>query len=122
MPVAGWFPGLDYSGCNCWPGALLPPLRQGSGALAEGSFFVYPNPVADGSGRIRFEPVGDGFYSIKVFNIAGELVSSFDGSCSAGLACEVEWNTQDLSPGIYFVCLGVGGEERLFHAAVVGSD
>lgn len=122
MTSGGWFPGLDFSGTHSWPSTLLPAASSGSGGISSGTFFVYPNPVRGDLGRIRFETGTDSDYSIRVFNIAGELVSSFDGECSAGLACEVEWDTSDLSPGLYFVCLSADGSEELFHAAVTGSE
>lgn len=116
----GWFPGLDFSGSGCWPSSLLPALAAPGGGISEGSFFVYPNPVSEGRGVIRFDSGASCAYSIRVFNIAGELVSAFDGNCEAGLACEVDWDTSNLSPGLYFVCLSAGGHEALFHAAVTG--
>ncbi len=119
----GWFPGLDYSGQGSWPAELLPPLSQGAGPLAGGSFFVYPNPVRGDEGTIRFEPGSDGTYLIRVFNIAGELVSEYSGACLGGVSCEVAWQVRDLSPGLYFVCLeirgGAGSTEALFEAGVV---
>lgn len=120
VQIQGWFPGLDFSGAGSWPENLLPSLSPGSGGVTSGSFFVYPNPVRDGDATIRFEPGSDCRYGIDVFNVAGELVSSFSGECTGGLACEVPWDTSDLSPGLYFVCLDAGGGEMLFHAAVTG--
>ncbi|NLP04527.1 hypothetical protein GX411_01055 [Candidatus Fermentibacteria bacterium] len=118
-----WYPGADYSGENCWWSDLLAP-GQGGGLLVPGSFFVYPNPVrGDGPGTIRFESGEDAAWRIDVFNLAGELVTRMSGSCQAGMAFETEWQTRDLSPGVYYVCLELDGASSsvsaLFHAGVV---
>lgn len=117
------FPGSDFSGQNCWWIEDLPQVSGGGGLLASGSFFVYPNPVRTDAGSIRFEPGVDSAYEVKVFDIAGELVAEFEGSCGAGMACELPWNVEDLSPGLYYVCLelrsATGSTQALFEAAVV---
>lgn|GEM_PF-482563 len=123
IPVPEHFPGSDFSGRNCWSTADLPPVWDSGGLLTGGSFFVYPNPVREGAGRIRFEPGRDSMYRVRVFDVAGEQVSDFSGSCEGGMACELQWDVSDLSPGLYYVCLeltGSGGRaQALFQAAVV---
>jgi hypothetical protein len=119
----GWFPGADYSGCGCWPEDLLPQLSQSASLLLPGSFFTYPNPAGGEAAAIRFEPGSDCSYRVRVFNVAGEMVSDFSGQCPGGVAHEVQWDVGDLSPGVYYVCLELvapqGREEALFHAGVV---
>ncbi len=119
----GYLPGADFSGQGCWWPGDLPSLQGYSGALAAGSFFVYPNPSRDGTATIRFEPGEDCAYSIAVLNVAGELVSSYSGSAQGGMACENGWDTSDISPGLYFICLEIegpsGSTEALFQAGVV---
>lgn len=117
-----WYPGADYSGENCWWSDLLSPGQDG-GLLVPGSFFVYPNPVrGDGPGTIRFESGEDASWRIDVYNLAGELVTRMSGSCQAGMACEASWQTRDLSPGVYYVCLELEGSSSgsaMFQAGVV---
>ncbi|MFO7947980.1 MAG: hypothetical protein R6V19_14340, partial [Armatimonadota bacterium] len=50
------------------------------------SFYVYPNPVQQGSGTIRFQPGRDSDYTIRVFSVAGQLVDRFRGSAPGGPA------------------------------------
>mgnify|MGYP001055860958 CR=1 FL=1 len=119
----GWFTGLDQSGCNCWWSQDLPPMDGAGGILAEGSFYVYPNPVRTGSGTVRFLPGHDCTWDIRVFNMGGDLVTHLSGSAPGGSAWEETWDTDDLAPGVYFVALSLssseGSEEAIFHAAVI---
>mgnify|MGYP001041401817 FL=1 len=119
----GWHTGRDRGGERCWWPDRLPEASAYSGGLAEGSFYVYPNPVHQGSGTIRFQPGSDSDYTIRVFSVAGQLVDRFRGSAPGGLPWEVEWDAEDLAPGLYFVSLELSydgtTETELFEAAVV---
>ncbi len=119
----GWHTGMDRGGERCWWPDLLPQMESSGGGLAEGSFYVYPNPVQHGTGTIRFRPGTDSDFTIRVFSVAGQLVDRFRGSAPGGLPWEVEWDASGLAPGLYFVSLELswGGttERELFEAAVV---
>jgi len=119
----GWFTGLDMSGENCWRQEDLPPVAYNTELLQEETFFVYPNPVQTGEGTIRFLSGEDCVWEIRIFNMAGDLVMFDSGSASGGLTQEVEWLTEELAPGVYYVCLrltaGGSTEEAIFHAAVI---
>lgn len=119
----GWFTGMDMSGSNCWWSEDLPPAPMNGSILSEGSFYVYPNPVQQGSGIIRFQPGCDCEWEIRIFNMGGDLVTLLNGSAPGGLPWEVYWSTDDLAPGVYFVSLHISSEtgstDALFHAAVI---
>ena len=119
----GWFTGLDVAGENCWWSVDLPPLGGSGDVLDTGSFFVYPNPVTDGDGVVRFHPGQDCRWELRIFNMAGDLVTFESGEAPGGSAWEVPWDTSDLAPGVYLVTLrldaGSGPVDALFHAAVV---
>ena len=118
-----WFTGLDFSGSNCWWAEDLPERNVSTAPLRDGSFYVYPNPVQEGAGTIRFQPGRDCSWEIRVFNMGGDLVTFKTGSAPGGSAWEETWNTENLSPGVYFVNLRIisdqGTEDALFHAAVI---
>ncbi|RKZ02499.1 hypothetical protein DRQ21_08460 [Candidatus Fermentibacteria bacterium] len=119
----GWNTGMDTGGERCWPSEHLPSVVSSGNLLNEDEFFVWPNPVTSGSGNIRFVPGCDSQYRIRVFNVAGELVSDYSGDAPGRVPWEVSWNTEDLAPGVYYVCLELTSSEEtaeaLFHAAVV---
>jgi M6 family metalloprotease-like protein len=119
----GWFTGNDMTGCNCWWNDDLPPLPSTGSVLSEESFYVYPNPVQQDEGTIRFQPGDDCTWEIRIFNMGGDLVMYRSGTAPGGAPWEEPWNTENLAPGIYFVCLnissGMGSTDALFHAAVI---
>ncbi len=119
----GWFTGMDMSGSNCWWSEDLPPAPVSGSTLREGSFYVYPNPVQQGSGIIRFQPGENCSWEIRIFNMGGDLVAHKTGTAPGGSPWEVPWNTEDLAPGVYFVSLHIssptGSTDALFHAAVI---
>ncbi len=119
----GWNTGMDRGGERCWPLEHLPSIASSQSLLNEDAFFVWPNPVTQGTGQIRFVPGRDAQYRIRVFNVAGELVADYHGDAPGRVPWEVEWRTDNLAPGVYYVCLELtsSGEtaEALFHAAVV---
>ncbi|MCK5064962.1 MAG: T9SS type A sorting domain-containing protein, partial [Candidatus Fermentibacteraceae bacterium] len=119
----GWFTGMQMSGENCWWDNDLPPVSISGNVLESGSFYVYPNPVRTGNGIIRFHPGKDSSWEIRIFNMGGDLVFYETGSAPGGASWEVNWDTSDLAPGVYFVNLYISNEEgftdALFHAAVV---
>lgn len=104
-------------------GTFCPRCRKKIDTLEDGSFFVYPNPVSDGAGIVRFHPGEECTWEIRIFNMAGELVTFENGNAPGGAAWEVPWETSDLAPGIYLVTLRLetasGPMDALFHAAVV---
>ncbi len=118
-----WNTGMDRGGERCWPTDDLPSVITTDDLLNEDNFFVWPNPVTQGTGQIRFVPGRDARYRVRIFNVAGELVADYQGDAPGRVPREVEWRTQSLAPGVYYVCLELtsSGEtaEALFHAAVV---
>ena len=123
MVPNGWFTGLDMSGSNCWWNADLPAIISTGSILRDGSFYVYPNPVQQGSGVIRFQPGDDCSWEIRIFNMGGDLVFLQNGTAPGGSPWEVPWNTEELAPGVYFVSLhissDIGSTDALFDAAVI---
>lgn len=119
----GWFTGLDVSGENCLRLEDLPPVAYNTELLQQETFFVYPNPVQAGTGIIRFMPGKDCSWEIRIFNMAGDLVTYESGDAGAGLTQEIEWQTGGLAPGVYYVCLRLitdnTTEDAIFHAAVI---
>jgi hypothetical protein len=77
----------------------------------------FPNPI---SGRTTFSfslPKASD-YSLKVYNIAGQMVQSFTGKGQAG-ANSVNWNAQKTGAGVYFFQLNAGGQSATRKLVVV---
>ena len=68
----------------------------------------FPNPVT-GRTTFSFSLPKASDYSLKVYNISGQLVESFAGKGQAG-ANSVNWNAQKTGAGVYFFQLNAGGQ------------
>jgi hypothetical protein len=61
----------------------------------------YPNPF-NPSTRIRFDIPEQGYTSLKIFDILGNVVSfPVDEELQQG-SYEIEWNAENFSSGVYF--------------------
>jgi len=65
----------------------------------------YPNPF-NANTMIRFALPVASDWSMKIYNVAGQVVKSFEGSSEAGIV-SVAWNA-DVASGIYFYKLTAG--------------
>jgi hypothetical protein len=86
-----------------------------SSELLPASFaYNWPNPVYDKTTNIRYYLSKPATVSIKIFNMAGELVDQFSGPGLANLDNEVQWNVAKVQSGVYFAQIKAtsGGEEK----------
>ncbi len=67
----------------------------------------FPNPVSDKT-AISFSLPKAGNYSLKVYNVAGQVVSTITGRGNAG-SNSVNWNSRGVSNGVYFYQLNAAG-------------
>ncbi|MBD3168673.1 MAG: T9SS type A sorting domain-containing protein, partial [candidate division Zixibacteria bacterium] len=68
----------------------------------------YPNPF-NAATVIPFDLTIEGSVSLKVYNLAGQLVETLvDGYMNAG-SHEIIWDASVISSGIYFYTLKTGG-------------
>ncbi len=67
----------------------------------------YPNPV-NGKTAISFSLPKAGDYSLKVYNVAGQVVNTITGRGNAGNNT-VNWNSKNVSNGVYFYQLNAAG-------------
>lgn len=77
--------------------------------------YNWPNPVGRDQGyrtHIRYYLSRDSKVNIRIFDMAGELVTSFDGPGTGGLDNEIEWDVSHVQSGVYFARVeaqGAGG-------------
>jgi hypothetical protein len=89
--------------------AKAPVVQEAS--VMGGLFFrnAFPNPFTSRT-TLRFATPRDGNVTVKVYNVAGQLVSTLhDGVLEAG-EHTLEFAPQHLAPGTYFVHLQAGAE------------
>lgn len=85
---------------------LLPPTGKGTpladGFFSKGRAYNWPNPVYEGKTFIRYYVKDNASVSIKIFDLAGNLVIQFPGPGVGGLDNEVAWDVSGIQSGIYF--------------------
>jgi parallel beta-helix repeat protein len=79
---------------------------------------VCPNPViCENNVKFKFNMPDTGKVTLRIFNIAGELINTIEQNISAGIDKEILWNIADIASGIYiyhFVAeYDTGGDDRV---------
>jgi M6 family metalloprotease-like protein len=86
-----------------YPQALYPPPPQPQGSLLPAArVYNYPNPARDSHTTIRYYLAREASVSIKIYNLAGDLVAKMAGPGEPGTENEVPWNLDGVASGVYF--------------------
>ena len=100
----------------------LHPLT--SDFLPTSRVYNWPNPVRSQDGyktHIRYYVGSDAKVAIKIFDMAGDLVTDFSGkefSATGGLDNEVEWDVSNIQSGVYFAHVEATGSGNNGHAVI----
>jgi hypothetical protein len=97
-------------------GDFFPPKRA----------YNWPNPVDRAHGyktHIRYYVKNQASVHVRIFDLAGDQVTEFDGPGAAGMDNEVDWDVANIQSGIYFArieAVGTGeGGSAIIKIAVV---
>lgn len=71
--------------------------------------YNWPNPVYDGKTFIRYFVKENASVSIRIFDLAGDLVTEFAGPGIGGVDNEVAWDVKDIQSGVYFARIEASG-------------
>ncbi|MDD2651124.1 MAG: T9SS type A sorting domain-containing protein, partial [Candidatus Cloacimonetes bacterium] len=82
------------------------------------SAYVYPNPVINDNCRIRIENAKSDI-KIKIYNIAGDLVSDKILSKSQNIYQDYQFDNSRLTSGVYYVIVSSGDEHKRIKFAVI---
>jgi len=83
--------------------ASMIPLRPISAEFFPPSrAYNWPNPAYDGKTTIRYYVREQATVQIKIYDMAGDLVTSFTGPGAGGLDNEVVWDLSQVQSGVYF--------------------
>ncbi|KAA3612623.1 MAG: T9SS C-terminal target domain-containing protein [Calditrichaeota bacterium] len=69
--------------------------------LPEKYAYNYPNPTEGSLTTIRYRLAEDATISIKIFDLAGDLVDEFPGTGNGDVDNEVQWNVSGIQNGVY---------------------
>lgn len=81
--------------------SALPPKKEGS-LLPEKMVYNYPNPTEGNATTIRYYLRDAAEVSIRIYDMAGELVKEITGPGLEGIENEVKWNLSEIQSGVYF--------------------
>lgn len=71
--------------------------------------YNWPNPVYDGKTNIRFYVSENSVATIKIFDMAGDLVDELRTNAIGGIDNEIEWNVSKVQSGVYYANIKVDG-------------
>ncbi|HTR98148.1 MAG TPA: FG-GAP-like repeat-containing protein, partial [Bacteroidota bacterium] len=96
---------------------------------ASASFFPpdraynWPNPVYNGTTYFRYFVRDNSTVSIKIFDLAGDLVTTLNGQGTGGIDNEISWDCSHIQSGVYFARLeassGASSAVKIIKVAVV---
>lgn len=77
--------------------------------------YIYPNPIKENIGTLRVETYNAKSVNIKIYDLLGVLLKSFDkklvGCCSQ--ITEWMWDASSFEPGVYFAHVSVNGKDLI---------
>jgi hypothetical protein len=116
-----------------WPMYLHDARHSGveglpSRGIAAGGEFLpgpraynWPNPVTSADGfrtHIRYYVAQDARVTVKIFDMAGDLVTELHGNGIGGLDNELVWDVQGIQSGVYFGHIEADGTGANGHAVI----
>ncbi len=98
-----------------------PPLANA--LLADGREYNWPNPVYGPTTHIRYYITEATSVHIKIFTVAGDLVTELSGPTYSNMDNEVAWDVSGVQSGVYFARIEAdgpsGNQVRIIKIAVV---
>jgi hypothetical protein len=96
------FAGIQtHQGYLNWDLSLRPAKAASSDFL--GDPYVYPNPAKGKSARIRYYLEKNAQVQALVFNLAGDLIRSYNQEGLAMAENEIVWSFENMAPGVYII-------------------
>ncbi|MCK5033248.1 MAG: T9SS type A sorting domain-containing protein [Calditrichia bacterium] len=80
---------------------LMPVIPGFSELLPARKVYNYPNPNIDDFTNIRYFLTEEANVNIKIFDLGGDIVDSFNGPGNSGVDQQIEWNVSDIESGVY---------------------
>ncbi len=90
----------DAQHTSLYLGQTSEPTRSGA-LMPEKMVYNYPNPTEGNTTAIRYFLKDAAEVSIRIYDMAGELVEQFVGPGLGGIENEVDWNITNVQSGVY---------------------
>jgi hypothetical protein len=133
--VTGHYTGTPDPRLYPWPqfgrdsrhsGLDLTPLTSasaGSAYFPADRAYNWPNPVYSGRTSFRYFVSQNSSVNIKIFDMAGDLVTTLNGQGTGGIDNEIPWDVSHVQSGIYFARIeassGASSGVKIVKVAVV---
>ena len=134
--ITGHYSGALQASLYPWPlegkdgrhsGLDLAPLTRttpaGSAYFPPDRAYNWPNPVYNGTTFFRYFVRDNSSVTIRVFDLAGDLVTTLSGQGTGGVDNEIPWDASHVQSGIYFARLeassGSSSAVKIIKVAVV---
>ena len=102
---------------------LPPGPSLANSLLADGRVYNWPNPVYGTTTHIRYYITEATSVHIKIFTVAGDLVTELSGPTFSNMDNEVAWDVSGVQSGVYFARIEAdgpsGSQVRIIKIAVV---
>jgi hypothetical protein len=95
-----------HSGLDLTPLQVVPPA---SAFFPPDRVYNWPNPVYDGKTFFRYFVKDNATVNIKIFDMAGDLVTTLSGQGTGGIDNEIPWDASHVQSGIYFARIEASG-------------
>ncbi len=110
--------GRDARNSRTIPDSDLNPIDPDDTFFSAERAYVYPNPAKD-EAIVRYWLGADATVSIKIYDIAGNLVTEASGPGTGGAYNEWTWSCADAASGVYYARVEVtavsgGQSEKIF--------
>jgi len=97
-PMNGGGPAATFA----FDGDRLPAISAASTTFDDRRFYNYPNPVRDGSTRIRYYLGAEASsVQLNIYDLSGVEIAKLAGTTSAGIDNEVVWDCSGVTSGVY---------------------
>jgi hypothetical protein len=104
-PDARLYPWPQYGRDSRHGGLDLTPLAPAPAVSAyfpPDRVYNWPNPVYSGKTFFRYFVSQNSSVNIKIFDMAGDLVTTLTGQGTGGVDNEISWDVSHIQSGIYF--------------------
>jgi hypothetical protein len=100
---------------NRWDGTGVIAPAPSTATLPSESVYAYPNPAARGPVAIRYYLGGPAQVELRVYDLAGNVVTKAEATGTGGFNNEWVWDASGVAPGVYFcrVAATSGGQETV---------
>ncbi len=95
-----------HSGLDLTP---LAPAASISAFFPPDRVYNWPNPVYNGKTSFRYYVSENSSVNIKIFDLAGDLVTTLIGQGTGGIDNEIPWDVSHIQSGIYFARIEASG-------------